>query len=335
MESKLSLRKFERLRALFEIFELPPIAVMRTRIKLLAQLKPARRAWLSLAVTKIRPTTVAFKARHLASPRFTERGKPVKTYSIIPITPRLAAHLSHPTRSSQLRRPTAGRSEHISTVFYIALLHDLKQRPVISDLAQIPLQVHEHLMFQSERELSLSMSTDGINLFNRQSADCWPILPKFNNRPLTTSSRRQNLMLAALIPGPKQFKDAKFLKPVMDELVSLAKGIKAWNGHAPELFTLRAHVTHVFGDMQALYKVMRMKGPASSPPLLALRDQRCGEGHDAIRASLHAIGHSTGSTTLVRSFGRHNETRRVLPTGRTVLLLSIQPQSSFNYYTGR
>ena len=67
-------------------------------------------------------------------------------------------------------------------------------------------QVNEKwLEFASEqRNLRLSLSTDGMNPFSNQSTtySTWPVLLVNYNMPPTLCMKAENVMLTMLIPGP-------------------------------------------------------------------------------------------------------------------------------------
>jgi hypothetical protein len=62
-----------------------------------------------------------------------------------------------------------------------------------------------------------------------------------------------------------------FLIPFRDELWELAKGVAAFHALSERMFTLRAFLIRVFGDMPAMAKLMRMKGPNGTHPCRACK----------------------------------------------------------------
>jgi hypothetical protein len=73
-----------------------------------------------------------------------------------------------------------------------------------------------------------------------------------------------------VIPGPKELKDLdSFLIPLRDELWQLMRGEAAYNTERNEKFLLRAYLIRVFGDMPAMAKLMRMRGPSTKLPCCA------------------------------------------------------------------
>jgi hypothetical protein len=65
-------------------------------------------------------------------------------------------------------------------------------------------------------------STDGYQIFRQKRDDCWVILFINANLPPDMRVQKENLMITALIPGPKAPKNFNsFLQPLVDELKQL------------------------------------------------------------------------------------------------------------------
>jgi len=78
--------------------------------------------------------------------------------------------------------------------------------------------------FTDYRDIALTASLDGYNIFKQKTDDCWIIL--FINANLRPENRvkRDNLLIGALIPGPSAPGDLNsFLYPVIDELKELER----------------------------------------------------------------------------------------------------------------
>jgi hypothetical protein len=68
-------------------------------------------------------------------------------------------------------------------------------------------------------------STDGYQIFHQKRDDCWVILFINANLPPNMRVQQENLMISALIPGPKAPKNFNsFLHPLVNEL-KLLQGI--------------------------------------------------------------------------------------------------------------
>lgn len=64
--------------------------------------------------------------------------------------------------------------------------------------------LHEHLgLFSSETDEAIILSTDGAQLVAQRESDCWPVILTFLNVPTELRSRKINLFICSVIPGPK------------------------------------------------------------------------------------------------------------------------------------
>ncbi|KAH8152350.1 uncharacterized protein LAJ45_03777 [Morchella importuna] len=94
--------------------------------------------------------------------------------------------------------------------------------------------------------------------------DVWPLLLINCNLPPSERVLKKNLILCGIIPGPGNPKDlGSFLKPMIDEFLTLQVGVKAWDGLRKERFILRANIALVAGDTVAMAKLMKWTGPNS------------------------------------------------------------------------
>lgn len=67
-------------------------------------------------------------------------------------------------------------------------------------------------------------STDGYQIFRQKRDDCWVILLINANLPPNIRVQHENLIISALIPGPKTPKNFNsFLRPLVDELNNYRK----------------------------------------------------------------------------------------------------------------
>ena len=137
-------------------------------------------------------------------------------------------------------------------------------------LLQKDCQVNGHSVgafFSGKRDLALGLSSDSFSPFKKRKHLAWPLIVfNYNFSPLTRF-RLNNILCLGVIPGPRAPKDIdSFLVPLVDELMLLAQGIKAFDRSDSEFFDLRAHLIKVFGDMPAMAKLMWMKGHNAIKP---------------------------------------------------------------------
>ena len=76
--------------------------------------------------------------------------------------------------------------------------------------------------FKDERDIALSGSCDGYQIFEQKTDDCWVIILINNNLPPHIRVKRENFLVAMIIPGPRSPKDFNsFLYPLVKELKEL------------------------------------------------------------------------------------------------------------------
>ena len=76
--------------------------------------------------------------------------------------------------------------------------------------------------FKDERDIALSGTCDGYQIFEQRTDDCWIILLINNNLHPTLRVKKDNLLVPFLIPGPNQLKNFNtFLRPFINEMKEL------------------------------------------------------------------------------------------------------------------
>jgi hypothetical protein len=74
-------------------------------------------------------------------------------------------------------------------------------------------------LFSDKRELALSISCDGYQIFKQKTDDNWIFLIINNNLSPEKRVKKENLIISFMIPGPSQPKDFNsFLQPLVEEL---------------------------------------------------------------------------------------------------------------------
>jgi len=101
--------------------------------------------------------------------------------------------------------------------------------------------------FKDPRDLALSVSAGGVDLFNVGKYSVWPFVITPLNVDPWERVKKHNLMLCGIIPGPKNPRDIhSFLRPLIDELKELANGISDMydaSTHQPmQKVTRRPHI---------------------------------------------------------------------------------------------
>jgi len=76
--------------------------------------------------------------------------------------------------------------------------------------------------FKDERDIALSETCDGFQIFEQRTDDCWIILLINNNLHPHIRVKKENLLVTMIIPGPNYPKDFNsFLYPLIKELQEL------------------------------------------------------------------------------------------------------------------
>ena len=118
-----------------------------------------------------------------------------------------------------------------------------------------------HKYFDDPRDIALGLSTDGFAPFKRRKHTCWPLILFNYNLPPEIRFLIQHIICVGVIPGPKKPKDFdSFLWLLVEELLELSTGVRAFDVLTETMFSLRAFLILTFGDMPAMSMVMRMKG---------------------------------------------------------------------------
>jgi hypothetical protein len=113
------------------------------------------------------------------------------------------------------------------------------------------------------------------------------------NFPPEIRIKLASIFSLGIIPGPTAPKDYdSFLVPFVEEMLKLARGIRAWDAYAGFNFMLHVYLLLVFGDMPALAKMLRLKSTNAvaacrACEIIALRDPAGGR-HARYDAALNS-----------------------------------------------
>jgi len=115
--------------------------------------------------------------------------------------------------------------------------------------------------FSDERDIALGLSTDGFAPFKKCNKTCWPIILFNYNLPPEICFQKKYCIHVATVLGPKKPWDwDSFCWPLVQELIQLELGVKAFDAISQALFLLHAYLILAFGDIPAMALIMRMKG---------------------------------------------------------------------------
>lgn len=102
--------------------------------------------------------------------------------------------------------------------------------------------------FSHQTDIALAIHYDGVQAQNRHYHSVAPVILFNYSLPPKTRYARHNTLTSMLIPGPHEPKDLNsFLRPLVDELLELSRGISAFDAYSNSSFNLKAHAVLVGG----------------------------------------------------------------------------------------
>ncbi|KAF7348742.1 hypothetical protein MVEN_01393300 [Mycena venus] len=186
------------------------------------------------AAATLVPTPMKRSVHIAKSHAFKSDGRPRKTFTYVPLIPRLVAYFKNAEMVDRMSyRGDYKPDADMKDVFDSANYRILRDRFVTTVLLRS----------------SAAKKT------------CWPLILFNYNLPPEIRFHLKHILCVGVIPGPKKPQDAdSFLWPLIEELLKLELGVSAFDISASEKFALRAYLTTVFGDIPAISMIMRMKG---------------------------------------------------------------------------
>ncbi|CAG8482740.1 24125_t:CDS:2, partial [Gigaspora margarita] len=170
------------------------------------------------------------------SERFQKTNVAYKVAAYYPLTSRFKFQYANSKQSKTLRYRSnyISSSDKISDIFDGQLYKSLLSKEIIKD----------------ERDIILTGSLDGYQIFRQQRDNNWVVMFINNNIPLEDRVKQENLLISAIIPGPKSPKDFNsFIFPIISELKILE-----------ENFILRVFAPIWCGDIPAISKLINVTG---------------------------------------------------------------------------
>lgn len=272
VDADLSATSYDKLRRAFpSLNDLLTHQRLQTRMAYLSGLQPVRyHCCVNSCVCFTGPYSSLTHCPFCNENRYNAKNGPRNTFDYLPIVPRLADMFLDEDLSSrmQYRHDYESRPGRTGDFFDSQLYDELRKRHVTVEGEELP-----HRYFELETDIALGISTDGFCPFKRRKQTCWPIIAFNYNLPPTIRFRLENIICLGVVPGPKKPKDFdSYLVPLVEELYQLKRGsTAAYDARRRRLFSLRAYLVLVFGDMPAISMLMRMKGHNGISPCRACR----------------------------------------------------------------
>ena len=198
-------------------------------------------------------------------PRYRRDGRPMKTYRYIPLIPQLVAFFLNRELNQRMRYRGDGHPKENGDMTDV--FDGLHYRQLLEKEVTINGHGLGHTYFSDHRDIALGLATDGVNPWRRRKSTFWPILLYNFNLPPEERNHHDNAICIGEVPGPEKPKDMdSFLYPVVQDLLKLSVGVKAYDVVEQETFVLRAYLLTIFGDIPAVSMLLRMKGHNARSP---------------------------------------------------------------------
>ena len=258
-EENLSDSSFECLRQTFPELKLESFKITKSRAQFLATFKPVPYdCCINSCCCFVGPRKDDRECSHCNEPRFNAQEKPRKRFTYIPLIPRLISYFKNSALAKRMgyRHLFQSNPNHTTDVFDSSNYKTLRKSHVT-----IGGEKQNYKYFEDPRDIVLGLSTDGFAPFKRRKHTCWPLIVFNYNLPPEIRFLLQHILCIGVIPGPKKPKDFdSYIWLLVKELLKLSSGVRAFDVTAEAMFSLRAYLILVFGDMPAISMVMHMKG---------------------------------------------------------------------------
>lgn len=197
-------------------------------------------------------------------PCYDSTGKSRNFFTYVHLIPQLRALFCCPDTANKMRYRHLFDilGDSISDIFHGKHYKHLCRTKVVIDGKEQP-----YFYFEEEHEIALGLCTDGMCPFKRRKQTCWPIVLVNYNLPPEERTRTENLICVGVVPGPKCPADLNScLQPLIEELVELAQGTAVVDVSQRKLFSLRAHLITIFGNIPVITKILEFIGHNSCFP---------------------------------------------------------------------
>ena len=167
-------------------------------------------------------------------------GKPQKYFEYLPLIPCLCSMVVNQwiALAMRYRAEYQLNTNNISDIFNGGLYKELLRTCVIVGGEKMPFN-----HFLDPRDIALGCSADNFAPHKCCTKMCWPVVIFNYNLSPDVRFHQENIILLGIIPGPKKPQDFdSFIWPLMEELLQLELGIKAYDALSETLFVLHAYL---------------------------------------------------------------------------------------------
>ena len=263
VEDHLSDRTFHQFAKTFPNTSHDTLKMTKKRVQSLAGFKPVRYACcINSCVCFIGPYEDLAECPNCKEARFKANGKPRKYFDYLPVIPRLQALSANSVHAQKMQY----RANHVHEPGVVKDVFDGSHYQSLLTTI-VPAGADRYFYFSDKRDIALGLSTDGFTPFKKRDKTCWPMILFNYNLPPEIRFQKKYCIHVATVPGPKKPWDwDSFGWPLVQELIQLELGVKAFDAISQTLFLLQAYLILAFGDIPAMALIMRMKGQNAISP---------------------------------------------------------------------
>ena len=236
----------------------------KKRVRFLAGFQPVRYSCcINSCVCFTGPYEDLTECPNCKETRYGASGQPRKYFDYIPIIPRLQAMSANATHAKKMRyRADFVHQPGIIKDVFDGSLYQSMLKTIVPTGETDPF-----FFFSDDRDIALGISTDGFAPFKKRKKTCWPIILFNYNLPPEVRFQKKYCIHVATVLGPKKPWDwDSFCWPLVQELIQLEMGVKAFDAISHSLFLLHTYLLLAFGDIPAVALMMRMKGQNGISP---------------------------------------------------------------------
>ena len=261
---------FQRLSSVFRDHTLPSWKETRSRVAFLSGLQSVvYDCCPNSCCCFVGPYADLDKCQYCNSARYSTDRRAQKSFVYVPLAPRLVALYRDVDLATKMkyRSQYVQSTQGISDIFDGTVYLNLTRKQVVVDGREMP-----YTYFSDVRDIALGLATDGFAPFRRRKATAWPLIVYNYNLPPEIRFGKDYTLCLGVVPGPKKPKDMdSFLYPLVEELLHLAVGIRAFDILQSSLFALHAYLIVVSGDIPALSMLLNIKGHNAFSPCRACK----------------------------------------------------------------
>ncbi len=253
---------FNDMSCIFSKAGMENLAKTRSHVRSLSRIEPVRFACcINSCICYTGPYAELDECPQCGTSRLSKSGRARRTFSYMPLIPRLRALVSNRTYATRLQYHADEHAKAHMPGMTTDIFDGLHYRSLLREPVVVGDRTLPHNYFSDHRDIALGFATDGFAPFKKRKHTAWILLIFNYNLPPDQRFQKDNILCAGIIPGPKKPWDAdSFIYPLVRELLELANGMSTYDALSNSLFPLHAYVIAGFGDIPAVSMLMHMKG---------------------------------------------------------------------------